>query len=116
MVEVDPRRDRGFEYGCTEAACAGVIDPAALNAFADSRAGEGVIERFLSRDFALDGLEEGADWRNYTVWRIQQVDELFARGRIDEETYGQRRGVLLQALRHIAVAFSFTQLDRSLAG
>lgn len=73
----DPPRDTDFEreFVHESARVAGVnIDD--LYAFAISRADEGPVRRFLTRDLRLDAQEEIADLLWYLTWKARQAQIL----------------------------------------
>jgi len=107
-------RSVSLERAFTEAATTGTINAARLVALAEARALPGPLRDFADRDFDLDGLEEGSDWRNYLVWRLQQIRAFVEAGRIHPETALQKERLLLEALKHVAIAFTFVEQSREL--
>lgn len=72
---IDHPRDVAFERAFTMAAATSAgRNAAALISLAEARAPATPIREFLLRDLAMDGMEEGADWRNYICWDALRLD------------------------------------------
>lgn len=85
------------------AASAAGVSHSAIQHHAEQRTDPGPIREFWARDFALDGMEEGADWLNYASWHVLRLDLC---GRRDEPW---ARAARLQLLRLIGLVIEAYQ-------
>jgi hypothetical protein len=108
---VERRRDVAHERAFT-AAAAHLVErsPGPIRELAETRAPMTPIEGFALRDFGMEGLEEGADWRNYLCWHALQLD---LAGRTDPPALAAR-AALARALAHVIEAFAEHDLARRL--
>lgn len=105
-------RDREFEAEAIRELAAGLgVNVEPLIRFARQRADAG--ERAyrhdfpdLTRDLEREGLEEGADWTNYIVWRLDAIRRDLVEGQEWKVEH------LQAALRHVALAFEATRAAR----
>lgn len=74
---------------------------AALTAFAEERAEPGPVRDALTRDFLLEQREEAADWRNYCIWAIRQLDET----RRQDPNARAARAELMATLGAVSIAY-----------
>lgn len=99
---IDRPRDISFERALTIAAATSAgRNPAEIIRLAEARAPLTPIREFLLRDLTMDGLEEGADWRNYICWDVLRLD---LSNRNDPEALAAR-AALHQALAAVVTAF-----------
>jgi hypothetical protein len=108
----DQQRDVAFERAFTAIAAVAVGgNPTAIGALAEQRAPLDPIRDFLLRDLPMDGLEEGADWRNYVCWQALLIDLLV----LGTDPRGRAaRAALHRCLGAIVIAFEQQQIARRL--
>jgi hypothetical protein len=99
---IDRPRDIAFERAFTTAAAvAAGMNPARITELAEQRVLPGELRDFLLRDWGQEGLDEGADWRNYLCWHTQLLD---LSNRTDPPAR-EARAALYTALGHVVAAF-----------
>jgi hypothetical protein len=108
----DRPRDVAFERAFTITAASGTgVNPTALIQLAEQRAPLEPIRDFLIRDHGLDGLEEGADWRNYVCWLRMLIRQF---GMLDDPRSRAACTAAQRCLAAILVAFQQQQIARAL--
>jgi hypothetical protein len=108
----DRPRDLAFERAFTISAASGTgVNPTPLIDLAEHRAPPDPIRDFLLRDWSVEGLEEGADWRNYVCWLALLIDRCHPG--VDPCARAARHAAL-RCLRAIVVAFDEQRIAQRL--
>lgn len=104
-------RHLSYERAVTAAAAsAAERSPAPITSLAEQRAPLEPVRDFLLRDLPMDGLEEGADWRNYLCWQLKRLD---LQQRTDPAAVAAR-AAMMAALSAVIEAFAQQDLARRL--
>ena len=105
-------RDIDFEREWTTQAAASLgVDASRLVAFAERRAAvSAAIDGMPARDFGAESLEEAADWRNYLVFWLQQIQAAPEYSELD----GDITAAIGQAIAHVAAGFEHVEQARAL--
>lgn len=111
-IDPGPARDREFEVNAVRRVAGGLgVNVEPLIRLAQERADAGQQDYRhdfpdLTRDLELEGLEEGADWANYIVWRLDAIRRNMVEGQEWKVEH------LQAALKHVALAFEATRAAR----